>query len=183
MKLGWGLGYNFRCDCCCKVFVINCSERELMRLSRWSVDIFTVKSVEEELTSWQQELQRDPSLGTLWVSRKKIFNYRWGSRLIKSKISVWSFPYEKPLSSIIEMLITKAKKPSQLFPYNLNQELTNPWFGTVRHDRKVPLNKKKQILFRLWSLFLQQLWPLHIVVKKYNDNDKSCYFLKLKTKT
>lgn len=143
MKLGWGLGYNFRCDCCCKVFVINCSEWELMRLSRWSVDIFTVKSVEEELTSWQQELQRDPSLGTLWVSRKKIFNYRWGSRLIKSKISVWSFPYEKPLSSIIEMLITKAKKPSQLFPYNLNQEPTNPWFGTVRHDRKVPLNKKK----------------------------------------
>ena len=172
MKLGWGLK-------------INCSERELMRLSRWSVDIFTVKSVEEELTSWQQELQRDPSLGTLWVSRKKIFNYRWGCRLIKSKISVWSFSYEKPLSSIIEMLITKAKKPSQLFPYNFNQELTNPWFGTVRHDRKVALNKKKQILFRLWTLFLQQLWPLHIVVKKYsdNDNDKSCYFLKLKTKT
>lgn len=34
VKLGWGLGYNFRCDCCCKVFVINCSEWELMRLSR-----------------------------------------------------------------------------------------------------------------------------------------------------
>ena len=42
-----------------------------MRLSRWSVDIFTVKSVEEELTSWQQELQRDSSLGTLWVAGKK----------------------------------------------------------------------------------------------------------------
>lgn len=34
---------------------------------------------------------------------------------MKSKISVWSFPYEKPLSSIIEMLITKAKKPSNYF--------------------------------------------------------------------
>ena len=30
-----------------------------------------------------------------------------------------------------------------IFPYNLDQEPTNPWFGTVRHDRKVPLNKKK----------------------------------------
>ena len=27
VKLGWGLVYNFGYDCCCKVFVINYSER------------------------------------------------------------------------------------------------------------------------------------------------------------
>ena len=85
----------------------------------------------------------DPSLGTLWVGRKIFLSYRLGSRLIKSKISVWPFPYEKPLSSTVETLITKAKKPSERFPCNLNQEPSNPWFGTTRYDHKVPLHKKK----------------------------------------
>lgn len=47
------------------------------------------------------------------------------------------------MSSTVEMLITKAKKPSERFPCNLNQEPTNPWFGTTRYDHKVPLHEKK----------------------------------------